>query len=302
MRILITGVSGMLGHSLMRLAAERHEAWGSYRSFPVSFRRGQTFALELMEQARVRDSLRNLRPQAVVHTAALTDVDLCQQDPLMARQINVEATENLASVAGELGACFVYISTDYVFDGHRGGYAETDTPSPINVYGESKLLGEGAVQSFCSKALVIRTSIFGFNIQPKTGLGEYVIKSLKEGQTIDRFSDQFSTPIYTRDLGRLILALLDRGATGLFHVGGGEKISRYGFATQVAETFSLPAELIRPVPFRPLEGLAGRPRDSSLCGEKVESHLGLKLPKLAEGLRRLKEDIDLYQLTKATYD
>jgi len=302
MRLLITGASGMLGHSLMRLASKEHEVWGCYRSFPVSFRQGRTFFMDLSDGDRVKERIAELKPEAVVHAAAFTDVDGCEKDPGMARRMNIQATKDLALAAGELGSHFVYISTDYVFDGGKGDYAETDTPSPINVYGETKLLGEEAAQSFCPKALVIRTSIFGFNIQPKTGLVEYVMNALSRGETINRFSDQFSTPIYTGDLSHLILMLLDHGCTGLFHVGGGEKISRYGFAAKVAESFSLPQDLIRSASFTALKGLAGRPRDSSLCGGKIEGYLRLKLPKLGEGLARFKEDFRLSQASKAADD
>ncbi len=295
MRLLITGVSGMLGHALIRLASEEHEAWGSYKFHPVSFPQGQTFAMDLVDETQVKERVMSLRPEAIVHAAALTGVDECEKDPLLANRINVQATKSLARMAGELGAGFIYISTDYVFDGSKGDYAETDTPSPISVYGTSKLLGEEAVRASCPRALVIRTSIFGFNIQNKAGAVEYVLKSLRRGEPITRFADQFATPIYTGDLSRLILELLARGSEGVFHVSGGEKVSRYTFALKVADVFSLSREMIRPVPFKHLEGLAKRPRDSSLSGEKVERHLEMQLPKVEEGLGRLRKDLNFIE-------
>lgn len=290
MRMLITGASGMLGHRLVRLAAERHEVWGSYGSFPVSVARAHTFAVELTDEAQVRHRLLSLRPEVIVHTAALTDVDACERDPVRARSVNTEATRNLAALAEELGARFVYISTDYVFDGEKGDYGELDPPCPVNVYGETKLLGEEAARQLCSRALVIRTCIFGLQIQPKTGLVEYVMNALESGKSISRFADQFSTPIYTGDLSRLILKLLDLGATGLFHAGGGEKVSRYDFSLEVADIFSLAREWLKSEPFRQIQGLARRPRDSSLDGRGTERHLGMRLPRVREGLERLRED------------
>lgn len=295
MRLLITGASGMLGCNLMRAACIDHEVWGSYKTFPVFVPRGKTFAMDLADEAQVKERVGTLKPRAIIHTAALTDVEECERNPLRAKEVNVQATKNLARIAGEMGIYFVYISTDYVFDGRKGDYVETNPPGPVNVYGETKLSGEEEVRSSCPRSLVIRTSIFGFNIQPKTGLVEYVRDSLARGEPITRFSDQFSTPIYTGDLGRLILALLDRGTTGLFHIGGAEKISRYDFAVKVAETFGLPPAMIRPVPFRHLEGLAQRPRDSSLCSEKIESHLKIRLPSAKEGLKKLKQDLAAHQ-------
>jgi len=294
MRLLVTGVSGMLGHSLTRLAARDHAVSGSYGSFPVSMPGARTFAMDLTDEGQLRRWVRELEPQAIIHTAALTNVDECERDLHRAKRINAGVTRRLADLAGEVRARFVYISTDYVFDGARGDYREADPPSPVNAYGESKLMGEVAAREASPDALIIRTSIFGFNIQPKTGVVEYVMNALKKRQTITRYLDQFSTPIYTADLSRLILELLDRGATGLFHAGGGEKISRYRFARQVADTWSLPGKLIRPVPFEQLAGAARRPKDSSLCGEKLSASLGSALPKVIEGMERLKKDMRGY--------
>jgi len=302
MKLFITGVSGMLGNRLARLAAANHQVWGSYSSFPLSMTKVKSFAMKLEDEAQVRELALGLRPEVIVHTAALTDVDQCERDPDRAYRINVQGTETLAMVAERLGAKLVYISTDYVFDGKRGDYVETDSPCPVNVYGRTKLGGEEMVRSRLPGSLVIRTSIFGFNIQPKTGMVESVMNSLEKGKSLTRFSDQFSTPIYTGDLSRLVLGLLEHGSTGLFHVGGGEKVSRYSFALKIAKLFSLPQEGVRPIPFKHLEGLAERPRDSSLYGKKIEDHIGVRLPEVEEGLMRLKEDFKLHLESRTSRD
>jgi dTDP-4-dehydrorhamnose reductase len=291
MRLLITGASGMLGYDMMRLARSDHEVWGTYRSFPVSVTGVRTLSMDLTDETQVREQLKSMKPEAIIHTAALTDVDQCERDRFSANRINSAATKFLALLAGDLGARLVYISTDYVFDGKRGNYVESDPPRPINVYGETKLLGEEGATSGCPNALIIRTSIIGLSIQPKSGQVKYIMESLRRRESITRFSDQFWTPIYTGDLSRLILELLARKSEGLFHIGGGEKISRYSFAIKVAETLSLPRGLIQPTPFKDLAGLAKRPKDSSLCGEKIEIHLGARLPHVTEGLERLKRDL-----------
>lgn len=285
----------MLGHSFLRLAAGRHESWGIYRSFCPSAPIGRALVMDLTDRAVVKEQVAALKPDAIIHTAALTDVEECERDPLKARQINVEVTKELADLGEKLGSEVVYISTDYVFDGKRRDYSEADAPRPINFYGESKLLGEEAVRLFCPRSLVIRTSIFGFNIQSKIGQVEYFRESLTGGKFITRFSDQFSSPIYTGDLSRVILELLEHRSTGLFHVGGGERVSRYDFAVKVAEAFSLRPGRIRPAPFTHLEGLAQRPRDSSLCSEKIERYLKMELPKIGDGLERLKQDLGGHQ-------
>lgn len=288
MRLLVTGASGMLGYRLMRIACGNHEVWGSYHTFPVSVSGATTFAMDLMDEGGVKKQVTQLQPEAIVHTAALTDVDACEKDRHRAERVNTHATRWLAGLAGELGARLVYISTDYVFDGAQGNYVETDPPLPINVYGETKLLGEEAALALCPRTLIVRTSIYGANLRPKPGPVEYVIDSLKNGNTIRRFRDQFSSPIYAGDLSRIILEMVARGCVGLFHVGGGEKISRYEFALAVANVFGLPKENILPVPFEQTQGLACRPKDSSLFSEKMEATLGVTAPRVRDGLKRLK--------------
>ncbi len=291
MRIFVTGGSGMLGHTFMRLARGTHDVWGSYLTFPVTIAGCHMLPLDLENTRGIKECMTAARPEAVIHTAALTDVDACEKDPIRADRINGKATRDLARIASELGILFVYISTDYVFDGKKGSYKETDAPCPINAYGMSKLSGEEAVREECPEGLVIRTSIFGYNVQPKTGVAEYVINSLKNGKRLARFTDQFSTPIYTGDLSRVILNLLDRRATGMFHVGGGERISRFDFAVKVARAFALSTELVRPAPFVPLQGLAQRPVDTSLSSDKVEAYLKDCLPEVEEGLAKLSEEL-----------
>jgi len=246
--------------------------------------------MDLIDEVQVENSILEIQPEAVIHTAALTEVDGCERDPQLAMRINVAGTKHLARWTKEVGANFVYISTDYVFDGERGNYLESDLPSPVSVYGKSKLMGEEVVKSFCPHALVIRTSIFGFNVQPKIGPVESIIGHLQEGKGINRFSDQFFSPIYTGDLNRIILELLARRCEGLFHVGGKGRLSRYEFALKVAETFNFPHKKILPVPFEPFSQFARRPKDSSLDGGKVERKLGIQLPKVEDGLKRLREE------------
>jgi len=290
MRIIVTGGSGMLGHCLVESARDRHKVWGSYRSHPVDIRSCSMFALDVTDETQVKTQFGMIRPDIVIHTAGLTDVDECERSPDKARAINSKGTETAAKIAGDLGALFVYISSDYVFDGTKGNYSENDTPRPINHYGRSKLLGEDGARQACSRLLILRTTMFGLKIPPQTGMMESLVAALRGGKPITRFVDQYFTPLYTQQLADFIIRFAELGLTGLFHLGAIGKVSRFEFAQHVAEIFAPAANDIRPVPFRQIEGLATRPRDTSLNSRILVERTGVELPAVRAGLLQLKKD------------
>jgi dTDP-4-dehydrorhamnose reductase len=290
MRIVVTGGSGMLGHCLMRLARRRHEVWGSYHTHPVEIPGCSLFAMDVTHESEVRAQLEAVKPDVVVHTAALTDVDECERSPEKAKRINSEGTRITAKISQELGAQLVYISSDYVFNGAHGTYSETDAPDPVNCYGESKLSAEEYAQQLCSRLLIVRTTMFGLKLPPRIGLMESLIDALRRGRPLTRFVDQYFTPLYTGQFSEIVLRLVEIGATGLFHIGAAEKVSRFEFAQEVAEIFAPRCSEIRPVPFQQIDGLARRPKDTSLISRAVQERLGIPLPDFRAGLRQLQHD------------
>jgi len=290
MRIVVTGGSGMLGHNLMRWAHRSYEVWGSYHTHRVDIPGCSMFTMDLSNEKESKNKIKSVKPEVVIHTAALTDVDECNRQPAWAGRINAEGTKILAEVSEEINARFVYISTDYVFDGEKGDYREQDEPSPVNRYGETKLLGEESVRRFCSRALILRTTMFGLKIPPTRGLMETLVGALRSGQPLSRFTDQYFTPVYTGQFSEIILRLVSLGAEGLFHIGPKTKVSRYEFALRVAELFKLSGAEIRPVPFQQIQGLARRPRNTSLVSQEIERRWGIQLPSLPAGLAQLKRD------------
>jgi dTDP-4-dehydrorhamnose reductase len=293
MRIVVTGGSGMLGHCLLQQARRDHDVWGSYHTHPVELPGCSMFAMDVTDEAEVRARLKAIAPDLVIHTAALTDVDECEKSPAKAERINSEGTRTTAKIAEELGARFVFLSSDYVFNGAKGNYGEEDSPSPVNQYGRSKLLGEAYARQSCSRLLIVRTTMFGLKIPPQAGMMESLVDALRRGQPVKRFVDQYFTPLYTRQLSDLIVRLVEQEVTGLFHVGAMEKVSRFEFAQQVAEIFAPACAEIRPVPFQQIDGLAMRPRDTSLASRVIVERTGLRLPELRDGLLQLKQDWEM---------
>jgi dTDP-4-dehydrorhamnose reductase len=285
--ILVTGASGLLGASLVSLAQEQdREVVGLYHRHPVYIKGVKLLAADLSDQAETLRIFQELGPSTVVHCAAATDVDWCEQHPDEAHEVNVMAPAAIAGICSACDASLLYISTDSVFDGERGNYAETDTARPLNVYAKTKLEGEREVLRQNPKALIARVNVYGWNAQNKHSLAEWILRQLALGSPVPGFSDVFFCPILANDLADAMLALLDRNLAGLYHVVGSESVSKYEFARRVASTFGFDPGQV--VPTRMVDaGLkAQRPRDTSLNTGKISAALERRMPDVETGLRR----------------
>lgn len=258
MRLLVTGTSGQVGRAFVELAAG-----GSHEVISASHA-----DLAVENPASCQRAVARSRPDWVVHPAAMTDVDGCERDPARAHGVNAVGAGNLAGAAAVQGARMVLVSTDYVFDGAKGDYVETDAPNPLSVYGRSKLEGERLVLAALPGAIVARTSaVFGPH---KNNFVLWVRRSLRAGNPVRVASDQWVTPSAADDVARQLLALVEAdGRGGLWHTAGGEKLSRLEMALRIAEHDGVGQEPIQPVSMCDLPWVAPRPRDSSLNTMKV---------------------------------
>jgi dTDP-4-dehydrorhamnose reductase len=286
--MLITGASGLLGLGLVLTARDRGlPVVAASMSHPILM----PDVPSLTQDVSSRDFLsqvRSLAPSSVVHCAAMTDVDGCQERPERARSVNAVAVGALARTAAECGAAFVYISTDAVFDGERGGYREADLPRPLNVYADTKLEGERAALRECPRGLIIRTNIFGWRMRKQPTLAEWVVQTLRNGQAVPGFADTVFNPILTTHVSEAILDLVERGEAGVMHVAGRDVCSKFEFARGIASVFGLPAELVVESSLGASSLRAPRPLNTSLDVSAVESVLDRPMPTLAEGLRDFK--------------
>jgi dTDP-4-dehydrorhamnose reductase len=246
------------------------------------------FPAELTDTAATRDVIDALAPASIIHCAAATNVDWCEEHPQEAKMANAEASALLAEIAHKRKAQFVYISTDSVFDGKRGHYDEGDEPSPINRYAESKLLGENAVLRVHPTALIARVNIYGWNARNKQSLAEWILDRLRAGESVPAFTDVFFTPILVNDLSEQLLAMMKRSLTGIYHVAGSERVSKYEFARRVAACFELNPAKVHPSQVAEASLRAPRPPDVSLDTEKVSAALGHAMPGVDEGLSRFR--------------
>jgi dTDP-4-dehydrorhamnose reductase len=285
--ILVTGASGLLGASLVSLAREQgREVVGLYHRHPLHIDGVKLLAADLTDPAAICRIFEELRPSSVVHCAAATDVDWCEEQPDEAYRINAIMPATLAAISSRSDVRLLYISTDSVFDGARGDYAETDEPEPVNVYARSKLHGEREVLRENPVASIARVNLYGWNAQNKQSLAEWVLQQLMLGNPVPGFSDVFFCPILANDVAEVLLALLDQNLTGLYHVVGSQSISKFAFARQVAATFGFDPGQVVAARAADAKLRAQRPRNTSLNTEKICAALGRSMPDTAAGLRR----------------
>jgi dTDP-4-dehydrorhamnose reductase len=286
MKVLVIGCSGLLGMKLHQtLIDQEFDVGATYHKNPVKMK--DTYHLDITSSEDVDIIFEKMHPEVVILTAAYTDVDGCETNKTTAYKINVEGTKNIAKATERCDGKLVYVSTDYVFDGHKGLYTENDATNPINYYGQTKLDGEQVVQSICSQFLIARTSvIYGGN---KSNFVTWFIDSLQHGKSVNIVTDQFVSPTLNVDLAEQIVALIRSNAHGVFHTAGGQRISRYEFCRVIADLFGLDVELVSPITMNDLSWVAMRPLDSSLDVSKVS---GIKKPYIVrEAVQLLQEDM-----------
>ena len=271
MRAVVVGGSGQIGGWLLRVLAEHgHEAVGTYATVPfpglVKLDAGDLQAAAAWLKAR--------KPEIVFYPAGFTWVDGCERDPARARASNLEQPLNLARAAAEAGGRFVYFSTDYVFDGRNGPYAETDPTHPLSVYGQAKRDAERTLaEALGDSQLTVRTSwVFGPERQGKN-FAYQLARSLGEGREMVCPSDQFSSPSYGPDVARAVVRLAELGQSGLIHVAGPEVLDRVAFARALAEAFGLDRARITGKTTAELGQGAPRPLRSGLLTPRLDALL-----------------------------
>lgn len=285
--ILATGGSGLLGSKVVRLAESVYEVVSTHHTrslFPNSIK------FDITNRQEVFKVIRKFRPNVVIHTAAETNVDKCETDKDWAWRVNAEGTRNIAEACGKMNVKLVYISTDYVFDGEKGFYVEEDVPNPVNCYGWTKLKGEEFLKEYCGNYIIARASVL-YGWHPwKVNFATWVIGSLRLGKQITVVNDHFNSPTLADNLAEVLLEMVKRDLSGIYHAAGSERINRYEFAVKIAEAFDLDASLIRPIKMSELRvWVAKRPRDSSLCINKVQKQLKTKFLNVQESLALMKK-------------
>lgn len=285
----MTGGSGLLGNNIVRTIGGEFETFATYLNHPSDVVCCSFVPLDITRRESVLSMVQRIVPHLVIHTAGLVNVDYCERHEDETWVVNVEGTENIARAAKLVGARLINISTNAVFDGGIGMYTEDDPPNPLNVYARSKLEAERRVSFWLPEGLIVRTAFYGWSLHEKKSLAEWVVENLRCGTRIKMFTDAFFTPILVNNLAEVLLTMYRAGLSGIYHVDGSERCSKYEFGRTVAEVFALDEGLIEPCSIADAGFAARRGMDLSLDTSKVTRAVGSRLLGLREGIARFKE-------------
>lgn len=290
LKILLTGANGMVGQTL----AGRISQMPGFRLLATSASKSvikcpdsvSFLQMDITSKDQVEMIFREFCPNLVIHCAAMTQVDPCESNPDLCDKVNIEGTRVVARAAEKCGARFIYLSTDFVFDGLNGPYSEDDQPSPVSAYGWSKLQGEYITRSLQVPWVIVRT-ILVYGITPsmnRANLVTWVRDSLLSKKPIRVVDDQFRMPTLADDLATGIVGIIRREKTGIFHLSGPEMTSVYDFALKTARFFNLDESLISPVKSDELNQPGRRPKSTGFVLEKAIDELNYAPKSLGEGL------------------
>jgi len=291
-RLLVTGVSGLLGLNLAYLAADQFHVTGVLRQERAATMevareaRFETVTADLTQPEDIERLLELAKPDIVVHCAAMTDVDRCEGNPEEAYQANVRLPGMLACAAARKGVKLLHISTDAVFDGLQGNYTESDTPNPIHTYARTKLEGEYAVANANPDALIARVNFYGWSWQGRRSLAEYFFNNLSQGNAVFGFSDLIFCPLLVNDMVEILLRMVEHDLSGIYHVVSAECQSKFMFGRMLAREFGFDENLVLPGSSRDSEMRAPRSPLLSLNCEKLARALGEALPAQQPAMNR----------------
>lgn len=286
MKILITGGSGQLGSEVCKLSS--YDNYATYLKDYENIGSTKFIQLDISDRKGFLNIVEKIKPDWIVHCAAMTNVDLCEEQKDKAWLVNVDGAKNAVEASRLVKSNFIYISTDYVFDGKVGFYKEGDTPNPLSHYAKTKLAGEKLVENL-DRNIIVRSSVI--YSKKKGNFVSWILDSLKNGK-VRIVTDQINSPTLNTELAEAILKLIDIDTNGVYHAAGDERISRYDFSKKIAKVFHFDGNLVEPIKTEQLNQKAMRPIDSSLDTSKIK-RLGIKFSNVSDALKKLKKQMEV---------
>ncbi len=288
-KILVTGVSGLLGSNIVVCLRDCFDIYGTYHHNLIEIPGVETLKVDIGILSEVTKVIRTIDPDIVLHCAAQADVDFCERNKEIAQKVNVEGTRNILEALKGLHSKYIYISTDLVYGGEKGNNAETDEVSPLNHYGKTKREAE-KLSLARENALILRTNFFGWNVRSKRSIGEWVIDELLKKNPMNGFKDVYFSSIYTFELAKLLKEAIRRDIAGIYNLGSSTSLSKYCFAKMIGEKLQLDVQQINPISVEDFSLVAKRAKNLSLDISKLEKTLQLKIPTMEESIEKFVTD------------
>jgi dTDP-4-dehydrorhamnose reductase len=294
-KVIITGSNGLLGQSLLNLLlkeTEKYEVYGFSRGINRSGREDfKYFSIDITNEENLKKCVKEIKPDFIVNTAAMTQVDDCENNKQACDLLNVAVVKWLSEIADEIKTHIIHISTDFIFDGVKGNYKETDTPNPISYYGLSKLKSEEVLTNSNINFTILRTILVYGKVfdMSRSNIVLWVKQMLEQGKEITIVNDQFRTPTYVVDLALACKISMDKKATGVFNISSKKLMSVFEIAQEIADVFNLDKSLIKPISTSTLNQTASRPAITGFDLSKTNKELEFYPKTFKEDLQKFKE-------------
>jgi dTDP-4-dehydrorhamnose reductase len=284
-RLFITGGTGFLGGHLLLQAVGEWEVFASARAHHPAVPCVRWIVMDLADGRGIESAFAAVKPDAVIHAGAVSNVDLCETERERALAVNAGSSAVFAGLCGKAGSRMVFVSSDMVFDGKKGMYAESDAANPLNYYGETKRIAEERVLEACPASVCARAAlIYGIPAMGGTSFSYQMLKRLEAGKEVGLFDDQYRSPVPVRTLAAALLELASLSHAGILHLGGAERIDPYTFGMRVAGAKGYSQSLIRRIRMDDVPSKAARPRDVSMDVSRAKAVLKTRLPDCGEGI------------------
>jgi dTDP-4-dehydrorhamnose reductase len=296
-KVIITGSNGLLGQSLLNLLlkdTQKYQVIGFSRGGNRSGREDFSYtSIDITDEIILKKNIKQIQPDFIINTAAMTQVDDCENKKEACDLLNVTVVKWLSEVSKEINAHVIHISTDFIFDGIKGFYKETDKPNPISYYGVSKLKSEEVLIQSRINFTVLRTILVYGKVfdMSRPNIVLWVKEMLSKGKEITIVDDQFRTPTYVEDLALACKISMDKKAKGIYHISSNELLSIFEIAQQIAAVFHLDKSLIKPISTSTLNQTASRPVKTGFDLTKTNKELEFYPKSFKEDLLKFKEKL-----------
>ncbi|HCS21391.1 MAG TPA: NAD(P)-dependent oxidoreductase [Bacteroidetes bacterium] len=296
-KVLITGSNGLLGQKLSDLYLTLPDcsflATGTGMNRHPAGDKVPYQTLDIRDAKAVMDLFMEFRPDCVIHTAAMTNVDQCESEKEACWDLNVHAVASIVDACNTVNAHLIHLSTDFIFDGKAGPYSETAMPNPISYYGESKLAGEKLVQEKAQNWAIVRTVlVYGIvNDMSRSNIVLWAKGALEAGKAINVVTDQFRSPTLAEDLAMGCRLIEKQKARGIYHISGKDFMSVYELVERVAIFWNLPMDNVNPSDSSGINQPAKRPPITGFIIDKAIRELGYAPHSFEEGMGLLSDQL-----------
>ena len=299
-KMLVIGGSSLLGYKLLS-HKDKFEVYASYNKNLINLQNVETLKIDITDEKNCEKIL-DIKPDIIINTAAMTNVDYCEKFEKNAFDVNVTGTKNIAKIAEKLGSKLIHISTDAVFSGSKKFYVEEDKPNPISIYGKTKLESEKIISNVNDSVILRPSVLFGWipfeyiktkeESRKTMNFGLWVIDQLYKNNKISIVNDQINTPTLADNLAENIIEILKKDLTGIFHLSGLSCISRLDFSKKIAKTFGYSDNLISSISSKKLKQIAPRTLESCLKCDKIVEN-GVNLLRIDQSIEKMYNQIKL---------